>query len=45
MPANWPRNELLGDKVIVRSAADEATAKERKKMYENYDWWFCYRSL
>ncbi|NLT36551.1 MAG: peroxiredoxin [Methanomassiliicoccus sp.] len=45
MPANWPKNELLGDKVIVRSAADEATAKERKKTYDNYDWWFCYRSL
>jgi peroxiredoxin 2/4 len=45
MPANWPKNELLGDKVIVKSAADEATAKERKKKYDNYDWWFCYRSL
>jgi peroxiredoxin (alkyl hydroperoxide reductase subunit C) len=45
MPANWPKNELLGDKVIVKPASDEATAKERKKTYDNYDWWFCYRSL
>lgn len=43
MPANWPNNELIGDKVIVPPATDEKTAEERLKQYECYDWWFCYK--
>ena len=48
MPANWPENELIGDKVIIPPAADEKTARERlekarKKEIECYDWWFCYK--
>ncbi|MEM0042051.1 MAG: peroxiredoxin [Candidatus Korarchaeum sp.] len=47
-PADWPNNELLGDKVIIRPASDVVTAKERlemakEKMIECYDWWFCYK--
>ncbi|RLF22551.1 MAG: peroxiredoxin [Thermoprotei archaeon] len=45
MPANWPNNELIGDKVIIPPATDEQTAKERVKKYECFDWWFCYKSL
>jgi peroxiredoxin (alkyl hydroperoxide reductase subunit C) len=45
MPAGWPNNELLGDRVIVPPPTDEKAAKERKKQYDNYDWWFCHRPL
>lgn len=43
LPANWPNNELIGDKVIVPPATDEATAEERLKQYKGYDWWFVYK--
>ena len=47
IPANWPNNELGGDKVIIPPASDEVTAKERLERaklgeIECYDWWFCY---
>jgi peroxiredoxin (alkyl hydroperoxide reductase subunit C) len=45
LPENWPNNELLKDRVIVKPAADEKTAKENKAKYECYDWWFCHRKL
>lgn len=45
MPANWPNNELIGDKVIVPPATDIKAAKYKQSRYENYDWWFCYRDL
>ncbi len=45
MPENWPNNELLGDKVIIPPPKDVATAEERKKSAEGYDWWFTYKSL
>ncbi len=49
-PANWPENELIGDKVIVPPASDVKTAEERLKKaeageHECYDWWFCYKKL
>jgi peroxiredoxin (alkyl hydroperoxide reductase subunit C) len=49
-PANWPNNELLGDKVIIPPASDIDTAAERLKQaaageFECHDWWFCYKSL
>ena len=43
IPANWPNNELIGDKVIIPPAADIKTAEERPKKYDCYDWWFCYQ--
>ncbi len=43
MPANWPNNELIGDKVIIPPASDVQTAAERPKQYDCYDWWFCYK--
>ena len=50
LPANWPNNELIGDRAIILPATDEKTAKERleraaKKEIECYDWWFCYKEL
>ena len=45
LPENWPNNELIKDDVIIKPAADEKTARERKKQYENYDWWFCHKKL
>ena len=45
LPANWPNNELIGNKVIIPPAGDVKTAAERPKQYDCYDWWFCYKSL
>jgi len=45
IPAGWPENELIKDKVIIPPATDEEAAKKRKDEYECYDWWFCYKSL
>ncbi|BAF69134.1 alkyl hydroperoxide reductase [Nitratiruptor sp. SB155-2] len=42
-PANWPENELIGDKVIIPPATDCETAKKRTEEYSCYDWWFCYK--
>ncbi|NIQ07316.1 MAG: peroxiredoxin [Candidatus Korarchaeota archaeon] len=48
MPANWPENELIGDRVILPPASDVNTAKKRIKeakegKYECYDWWLCHK--
>ncbi len=47
MPADWPKNDLIGDRVIVPPAKDIKTAEQRKndKEYECYDWWFCHKPL
>ncbi|MFW5645030.1 MAG: peroxiredoxin [Bacteroidota bacterium] len=45
MPAGWPENELIGDRVIIPPATDVETAEKRKKEYECYDWWFCHKEL
>lgn len=45
MPENWPNNEIIGDKVIIPPPKDMATAEERLKTYEGYDWWFTYKNL
>ena len=42
-PANWPNNDLIGDKVIVPPPTCMKDAEKRKGEYEGYDWWFCYR--
>ena len=41
--ANWPNNELIGDRIIVPPPKDEKTAKEYPQKYECYDWWFCHK--
>ncbi|MFW6132091.1 MAG: peroxiredoxin [Candidatus Aminicenantaceae bacterium] len=45
VPANWPNNELIKDRVIIPPPTNVTDAKERKKKYECYDWWFCHKKL
>ena len=45
IPAGWPENEMIKDRIIVPPAMDEATAKKRSSEYECYDWWFCHKTL
>lgn len=45
MPADWPNNALLKDRVIIPPANNIADARKRKDQYECYDWWFCHKSL
>ncbi|MEJ5272637.1 MAG: peroxiredoxin [Spirochaetota bacterium] len=50
MPANWPNNELIKDRVIIPPATDVKTAKERLEKaktgeIECYDWWLCHKKL
>jgi peroxiredoxin (alkyl hydroperoxide reductase subunit C) len=45
MPAGWPNNELIKDKVIVPPPVDIAVIEKRRKEYESFDWWFCYKNL
>jgi peroxiredoxin (alkyl hydroperoxide reductase subunit C) len=46
-PANWPENELIGDKVIVPPASNVEDSKRRKEEYgeDCFDWWFCHKDL
>ena len=43
IPANWPNNEIIGDRVIVPPASTIQEAQERLKHYECFDWWFCHK--
>ena len=50
MPADWPNNAILKDRVIVPPATDVDTAKDRLKRaeqgeFECYDWWLCHKEL
>jgi len=45
MPAGWPDNELIGDRVIVPPPTDVAAAKDRSQKFDCYDWWFCHKTL
>jgi peroxiredoxin (alkyl hydroperoxide reductase subunit C) len=45
VPAGWPNNELIGEKVIIPPPVSEEDAKGRLDQYEGYDWWFCYKDL
>ena len=50
MPADWPNNELIKDRVIIPPATDVKTAAERLEKaksgeFECYDWWLCYKKL
>ncbi len=45
VPADWPENSLIGDRIIVPPATDEKTAAQRKEQYECFDWWFCHKPL
>jgi len=45
IPANWPNNELIGNRVIVPPASDVEMAEKRLQEYECYDWWLCHKAL
>jgi len=45
IPANWPKNELIKDRVIIPPASDVKTAEKRVREYDCYDWWFCHKKL
>ncbi len=45
VPADWPKNELLGDRVIVPPPRDIREIEGRREKYECYDWWFCHKPL
>ncbi len=50
MPANWPKNDILNDRVIIPPAKDVKTANERKEKAKKgemdcYDWWFCHKKM
>ncbi len=42
VPANWPNNEIIGDKLIVPPASTVEEAKKRLEQYKCLDWWFCF---
>ncbi len=45
LPADWPNNELIQDKVIIPPPLDVNKAKERSNIPGSYDWWFSYKEL
>jgi len=45
IPAGWPNNELIGDRIIVPPATSEEEAKKRLQEYECFDWWFCHKEF
>ncbi len=45
LPANWPNNELIGERAIVPPASTVEEAASRLKEYECFDWWFCHKEV
>jgi len=50
IPANWPENEIIKDRVIIPPAASEKEVKERleqaqKGEIECFDWWLCHKKI
>ena len=45
MSANWPNNELIGDRVIVPPPCCVEDAEKRLAEHEGFDWWFCHKAL
>ncbi|SLM19090.1 putative peroxiredoxin [uncultured spirochete] len=45
VPADWPNNSLIKDRVIIPPPKTVKEAEERLKKYEGFDWWFCHRPL
>lgn len=45
IPAGWPNNELIGDKVIVPPPYDIRLTQKRLQQYQCYDWWFCFKEI
>lgn len=50
IPANWPNNEILKDRIIVPPATSTEMVKDRLQKakdgeHECYDWWLCHKKL
>jgi len=45
VPANWPSNSLIGDRVIIPPPTNRKDIPQRLEQYEGYDWWFCHKKL
>ncbi|MFN3995284.1 MAG: peroxiredoxin [bacterium] len=45
IPAGWPNNELIGDKVIIPPPYDIRLTHKRMQQYQCYDWWFCFKQI
>ncbi len=45
MPADWPENGLIKDRVIIPPPSSKEIADKRLKEYEGYDFWFCHKPL
>jgi len=45
IPANWPNNELIGERVIVPPPSTIDEIPERLKSYTCFDWWFCHKEI
>ncbi|KAB1441382.1 peroxiredoxin [Pseudodesulfovibrio senegalensis] len=45
IPAGWPENELIKERVIVPPAQDVDAAKKRLDEFEGFDWWFCHKKI
>ena len=45
MPANWPVNEIMGDKVINPPPKTVESSKERLKEFKGYSWWLTHKEI
>lgn len=45
IPAGWPENELIGDRVIIPPPGSRKDADKRLDTYDGYDWWFCHKPM
>jgi len=43
--ADWPNNDLIGDRIIVPPPTNEDDAAKRLDEYDGFDWWFCHKPL
>ena len=50
MPHNWPKNEIVGEDVIIPPASSEEEIKKRNEAKEKgeiecFDWWLCHKKI
>ncbi|MCK9174156.1 MAG: peroxiredoxin [Desulforhopalus sp.] len=48
LAADWPNNDLIGDRIIMPPATNQADAEKRLQKsdtFECFDWWFCHKPL
>ncbi|MEW9492018.1 MAG: peroxiredoxin [Candidatus Aramenus sulfurataquae] len=43
MPANWPKNEIIGDNVLNPPPRNVKDAKMRLNQFKGFAWWLTYR--